>query len=90
MQESNINDITKRKLYISGLGELIDEQLLTDIFITFGEIEEIQIPLKMNKNMGFGFITFVEKEDAEQALLNMNKSELYGKTITVKWYESKK
>lgn len=85
----NQNNQNKRKLFVSGLSEAIDERLLKDIFITFGEIEEVKIPIKMNKTMGFGFITFYDYQDAEQALLNMNKSEIYGKTISVKWFEQK-
>lgn len=35
----------KNTVYVGGLAEDITEKLLNDIFITFGEISEIQMPV---------------------------------------------
>ena len=78
-----------KKLFISNLPEIIDEHLLHNLFLPFGEIKEVIIPQKNHMNKGFGFVEFIEKEDAYQALLNMNKSEVYGKYITVTYYHKK-
>lgn len=39
-----VND--KNTVYVGGLADEVNEKLLTDIFITFGDITEIQVILK--------------------------------------------
>ncbi len=55
------------------------------MFIPFGEIVDISVPLdyENNKHRGFGFIEFENTEDAAAAIDNMNDSELFGRTIRV-------
>ena len=35
------------------------------------------------KHKGFGFVQFIEDEDAEAAIDNMNENELFGRTLRV-------
>ncbi|BFU19113.1 peptidyl-prolyl cis-trans isomerase E, putative [Entamoeba histolytica HM-1:IMSS-B] len=75
---------TPKRIYVSGLGDFVDEQLLYEVFLPFGEITDIQLPKDNGKlNKGYGFVVFEDEEDASQAILNMNKAELFGKTLTV-------
>ncbi|KAJ8928728.1 hypothetical protein NQ314_018676 [Rhamnusium bicolor] len=76
---------TKRTIYVGGLAEEVDEQVLNAAFIPFGDIVDVQIPLdyESEKHRGFAFIEFESAEDAAAAIDNMNDSELFGRTIRV-------
>ena len=56
---------TKRTLYVGGLDDKVDQNLLHAAFIPFGDIKDVSIPLdfKTGKHRGFGFVEFEEKED---------------------------
>merc|ERR1712167_433952 len=75
----------KRTLYVGGLEENVDEPILHSAFIPFGDIVDVNIPIEQTtqKHRGFGFVTFEEREDAKEAISNMNNSELYGRVLRV-------
>lgn len=75
----------KTILYVGGLEEKVDEVLLRDTFIAFGEILNVQIPRDpgTDAHRGFGFVEFEETEDAKHAMDNMMDSEIYGRVIKV-------
>lgn len=75
----------KRTIYVGGLAEEVDENILKATFIPFGDIVDVQIPLdyESEKHRGFAFIEFESAEDAAAAIDNMNDSELFGRTIRV-------
>ncbi|SBS88203.1 RNA-binding protein, putative [Plasmodium ovale] len=79
-------------LFVGGLDETVDEKSLYDIFSSFGDIRNIEIPVNLvtKKNRGFAFIQYVEKEDANHALYNMNNFELNGRKIYVNYSKTKK
>lgn len=76
---------SKRILYVGGIDERVDKNLLHAAFIPFGDILDIKIPMnyKDNVNRGFAFIEFEDPIDAKAAMDNMHMSELYGKILTV-------
>lgn len=74
-----------RTLFIGGLDENVTTELLHAAFIPFGEIRTVEIPTQRDsgKHRGFGFVEFDDEEDAEEAIANMDESELYGRVLTV-------
>ncbi|KAL0237130.1 hypothetical protein PCE1_000527 [Barthelona sp. PCE] len=67
-----------RNLYVKNLSEDIDEAKLIEIFKEYGEIESVHIMREREeprKPRGFGFVCFVEKEDAETACEHFQDSE---------------
>uniref|UniRef100_A0A069DR37 Peptidyl-prolyl cis-trans isomerase E n=1 Tax=Panstrongylus megistus TaxID=65343 RepID=A0A069DR37_9HEMI len=76
---------TKRTIYVGGLADEVDEEVLRSAFLAFGEIVDIQIPLdyQTEKHRGFAFIEYEFAEDAAAAIDNMNDSELFGRTVRV-------
>ncbi|XP_052866588.1 peptidyl-prolyl cis-trans isomerase E [Anopheles cruzii] len=75
----------KRTVYVGGLSEEVTDKLITDAFIPFGDLVDIQMPIdyESQKHRGFAFIEFENAEDAAAAVDNMNDSELCGRTIRV-------
>lgn len=77
---------TKRRiLYVGGLSDEVDENILRATFVPFGEIMDINLPKDYVKDShrGFGFVEFELEEDALAATDNMNNAELFGRTLRV-------
>ncbi|XP_035229728.1 peptidyl-prolyl cis-trans isomerase E-like isoform X2 [Stegodyphus dumicola] len=76
---------SKRTVYVGGLAEEVNKDIIHAAFIPFGEIIDIQIPLdyETQKHRGFAFVEFEAAEEAAAAIDNMNDSELFGRTIRV-------
>ncbi|CAA3017342.1 peptidyl-prolyl cis-trans isomerase E [Olea europaea subsp. europaea] len=53
-------------------------------FIPFGDIKDVKTPLDQatQKHCSFGFVTFLEREDAATAMDNMDGEELYDRVLT--------
>ncbi|ANQ09850.1 RNA-binding protein, putative [Plasmodium knowlesi strain H] len=88
MSDDNATEV----LYVGGIDETIDEKSLYDIFSSFGDVRNIEVPINFvtKKNRGFAFVEYVEKDDAKHALYNMNNFELNGKRIYVNYSRNKK
>jgi peptidyl-prolyl isomerase E (cyclophilin E) len=70
-----------------GLDENVNESILHAAFIPFGDIKDVTTPLDQatQRHRSFGFVTFLDKEDAAAAMDNMNNTELYGRVLTVNY-----
>lgn len=70
-----------------GLAEEVNETILHSAFIPFGDIKDVKTPLDQatQKHRSFGFVTFLEREDAAAAMDNMDGAELYGRVLTVNY-----
>ncbi|XP_058070506.1 uncharacterized protein LOC131219406 isoform X1 [Magnolia sinica] len=79
--------VQKNTLYVGGLAEEVNESILHAAFIPFGDIKDVKTPLDQatQKHRSFGFVTFLEKEDAAAAMDNMDNAELYGRVLTVNY-----
>jgi peptidyl-prolyl isomerase E (cyclophilin E) len=68
-----------------GLEESVTEATLRAAFVPFGEITDINLPFEggSQKHKGFAFVQFDEKDDAADAIDNMNNAELFGRVIRV-------
>lgn len=75
----------KRMIYVGGLADEVNQDIVRAAFIPFGDLVEINMPLDYStqKHKGFAFVEFEEKEDALSAIENMNDAEVCGKTIRV-------
>lgn len=82
-----IEGVQKNTLYVGGLAEEVNEQILHAAFIPFGDIKDVKTPLDQatQKHRSFGFVTFLEREDAAAAMDNMDGAELYGRVLTVNY-----
>mmetsp|Transcript_9389 Transcript_9389/g.10852 ORF Transcript_9389/g.10852 Transcript_9389/m.10852 type:complete len:149 (-) Transcript_9389:114-560(-) len=90
MQAVSLNP--KTTVYVGGLDESVNEAFLHAAFVPFGDIKDVNIPLDhtTQKNRGFGFVTFLEKGDAAEAMDNMHNSELFGRVLRVNFAQPPK
>lgn len=63
----------KRTVYVGGISEEVTQQTLTDAFIPFGDLIDIQMPIDYatQKHRGFAFVEFESPDDAAAAIDNM-------------------
>lgn len=78
----------KATVYIGGLDNVVNEKILKDAFLPFGEIVEVSIPKSdlpssTDPHRGFGYVEFEIPGDSKEAIENMDQSELFGRVIKV-------
>lgn len=74
-----------KKLYVSNLSFNANESDLASVFEQFGKISEIKVVFDRatNRSRGFGFVTFENAEDADNATHELNETEFMGRTLKV-------
>ena len=74
-----------KKLFIGGLSWNTDDHALRMAFEQHGEITEAKVITDRDtgRSRGFGFITFSEASDADNAIEQMNGAELDGRSLNV-------
>ncbi|RUP46858.1 peptidyl-prolyl cis-trans isomerase E [Jimgerdemannia flammicorona] len=80
------NTDNKTTIYVGGIDQQVNEEILHAAFVPFGDVISVQLPpdpASHNQHRGFGFIEFETAEDTSAAIDNMDQSELYGKVIKV-------
>ncbi|MCA9375419.1 RNA-binding protein [Candidatus Dojkabacteria bacterium] len=75
----------KNKLFVGNLSWDTTEDSLRAMFEQIGEVQEVVIIMdrRTNRSKGFGFVTFVNAEDAARAVEELNGKELDGREINV-------
>jgi len=75
-------------IYVGGLDHAVNERVLADAFLPFGEIVDVSLPqpeqpTSPDPHRGFGYVEFELPDDAKEAIDNMDQSELFGRVIRV-------
>ncbi|KAL9123412.1 MAG: hypothetical protein Q9187_000051 [Circinaria calcarea] len=78
----------KATVYVGGLDNAVNERILAEAFLPFGEIVEVslpkpEVPSSPDPHRGFGYVEFEVPGDAKEAIDNMHQSELFGRVIKV-------
>ncbi|KAL8869800.1 MAG: hypothetical protein Q9174_003997 [Haloplaca sp. 1 TL-2023] len=78
----------KSTVYVGGLENAVNEKLLADAFLPFGEIVDVtlpkpDLPSSTDPHRGFGYVEYELAGDAKEAIENMNQSEFFGRVIKV-------
>lgn len=73
------------KLFVGGLAWATDDSSLHSAFSAFGDVKEAKVILDRDsgRSRGFGFVTYVEDSDAQNAISSLDGSQLDGRTIRV-------
>ena len=78
----------KATVYVGGLDNAVNEKILADAFLPFGEIVDVtlpkpELPSSPDPHRGFGYVEFEIPMDAKEAIDNMDQGELFGRVIKV-------
>jgi splicing factor 3B subunit 4 len=70
-------------IYVGGLDERVDEDLLWELFVQVGPLTNVFIPTDKvtNRHSNYAFVEFKNEEDAEYAVNVLNMVRLYGKCL---------
>jgi RNA recognition motif-containing protein len=73
------------KIYIGGLPYQTDEDQLTQMFSTYGEVASARVITDRDtgRSKGFGFVEMGDDAAAKKAIAELHEAELGGRTITV-------
>eukprot|EP00744_Colponema_vietnamica_P001202 GILI01002014.1.p1 GENE.GILI01002014.1~~GILI01002014.1.p1 ORF type:complete len:202 (-),score=59.46 GILI01002014.1:191-757(-) len=73
------------RLYVSNLSFSTDDNSLNDAFSKYGSIKDCHIVKDRfdGRSRGFGFVSFENDADADEAVSALNNTELDGRTIRV-------
>ena len=73
------------KIYVGGLPYQADEEQLSQIFASYGEVTSTNIITDRDtgRSKGFGFVEMPDNEAAKKAIAELNEAELGGRTLTV-------
>jgi cold-inducible RNA-binding protein len=74
-----------KKLFVGGLNWKTTDDGLRSAFERFGDIDEAKVitDRETGRSRGFGFVTFEQEDAANNAINEMNGTELEGRTIQV-------
>lgn len=75
----------KNKLYVGNLPFSVRDEDLNGLFAEFGEVTEAKVITDKfsGRSKGFGFVTFADEAQAEEAVKAMNDKEVEGRKIVV-------
>jgi len=76
-------------LYVGDLHEDIDDQELFQMFFSFGNLFSVRIcrDQQTKKSLGYGYVNFSSRADAERAKEALMYSDVKGKQIRISWQE---
>ncbi|KAI9609278.1 hypothetical protein H4Q26_007228 [Puccinia striiformis f. sp. tritici PST-130] len=84
-ESSPSDDLGSTTVFVAGLPACITEETLKTFFQNFGEIAYVKIP----PHKGYGFVKYVRREDAKQAIIKMNDFPIHEKSrIRLSWGRS--
>lgn len=75
----------KQNLFVGSLAYATDDDSLKAFFETIGEVERAKVSTDRDtgRSRGFGFVTFVNDDDNQKAIDELNGKELDGRAINV-------
>ena len=73
------------KLFVGNLDFSTSEEVLTNLFEQFGNVDSVQLITDRDSgnSKGFGFVEMPNNSEADQAIKSLNRSNFKGRTIKV-------
>ena len=74
-----------KKLYVGGLPYNVTDELLENLFSTYGTVETVTVMINKITDLpdGFGFVEMSCESEAQEAIQNLNGTQVEGRTIKV-------
>ena len=74
-----------KRIFVGNLPWSVGFEKLKELFEPYGKIENaiVMSDKQTKKSRGFGFVTFVDEDNAKKAIADMNKKNIEGRELTV-------
>jgi RNA recognition motif-containing protein len=74
-------------IFVGNLPFNIHEPELESLFNKFGKLKHVKVGVdrRSGRSLGYGFVEFEERKDAEEAFKSFHKTELYGRNLRLDW-----
>ncbi len=78
-----------KKLYVGGLPYHVTDEILEPFFSAYGTVESVTVMINKITDLsdGFGFVEMSCESEAQEAIQNLNGTQVEGRTIRV--YEAR-
>ncbi len=78
-----------KKLYVGGLPYNVTDDILKNLFSAYGTVESVTVMINKTTDLpdGFGFVEMSCESEAQEAIQNLNGTQVEGRTIRV--YEAR-
>ncbi|OEL19567.1 Multiple RNA-binding domain-containing protein 1 [Dichanthelium oligosanthes] len=81
--KKNDKDKSSTKLLVRNVAFEATEKDLRQLFSPFGQIKSLRLPMKFGSHRGFGFVEYVTKQEAQNALQALASTHLYGRHLVI-------
>ena len=74
-----------KRLYVGGLPDHVTDDVLENLFSAYGTVESVTVMINKITDLpeGFGFVEMSCDSEAEEAIQNLNGTQVEGRTIKV-------
>ncbi|XP_067937931.1 cytotoxic granule associated RNA binding protein TIA1-like isoform X2 [Watersipora subatra] len=78
-------------IFVGDISQELEVRQIREAFNCYGEISDVKIikDTQTGKSKGYGFVTFVNKEDAQKAITEMNGAWIGSRAIRTNWASRK-
>lgn len=67
-----------------------NEKEVRDLFRNFAQVKRVRVPRKFDGgHRGFGFVDFINSQEAKQAMHTLSHTHLYGRHLVIEWADKK-
>lgn len=79
-------------IFVGGLPFKVDEKELRELFEKYGELTSVKLIIdkQTGRSKGYGFVEIQDDSAGQQAIEELDGTQLYGRTIGVRISEDKK
>jgi RNA recognition motif-containing protein len=79
-------------IFVGGLPFKVDEKELRELFEKYGELTSVKLIIdkQTGRSKGYGFVEIQDDSAGQQAIEELDGTQLYGRTIGVRKSEDKK
>lgn len=80
-----MTEVDNTNLFVGNFSWNLNEEDMRELFAPYGELDSVRLITDKfsGRSKGFGFVKFVNGEDAEKALEELNGKEVDGREIVV-------
>ncbi len=80
-----MTEVDNTNLFVGNFSRNLSEEDMRELFSVYGELEDVRLIMDRmtGRSKGFGFVKFVNEDDATTALAELNDKEVDGRELKI-------